>query len=74
MELTIVDRVLICLVEQPRKVAMAMQTAGYTQDQISEAWREARSSKFTESTGLGQDRLTEAGRARGKELIAQFVR
>ena len=68
MELTIVDRLLICLVEQPRNVAMAMRAAGYTQDQISEAWREARSLKFTESTGLGQDRLTRAGRERAAEL------
>ena len=74
MELTIVDRLLICLVEQPKNVAMAMRTAGYTQEQISEAWRQARSTKLTESTGLGQDRLTEAGRTRGKDLIARFVR
>lgn len=74
MELTTVDRLLICLVEQPRNVAMAMRTAGYTQEQISEAWREARSSKFTESTGLGQYRLTESGRMSGKDLIEQFIR
>jgi hypothetical protein len=74
MELTILDQLLICLFEQPRNVAMTMRAAGYTQDQISEAWREARSLKLTESTGLGQDRLTSAGRARGTDLIARFVR
>jgi hypothetical protein len=44
------------------------------QGQISEAWREAPTFKLTGSTGLGQDRLTEAGRTRGKDLIEQFVR
>ena len=31
-----VDRLLICLVEQPLNMAMTMRTAGYTQDQIPE--------------------------------------
>ena len=32
------------------------------------AWREARSAGFTESTGLGMDRLTPAGKARAVEV------
>jgi len=64
----------VCLFDRIRSVPIAMQDAGYTQDQISEAWREARSSGHTESTELRMDRLTEAGRARGRELVDRFVR
>lgn len=67
MELTIVDQLLVCLVEEPRNVPMAMRAAGYTQDEISAAWREARCAGYTESTGLGMDRLTQAGRRRTQE-------
>lgn len=74
MELTVVDRLVVCLLDQVRNVPMAMRDAGYAQDQISEAWREARAAGYTESTGLGMDRLTDAGRARGLELVARFVR
>jgi hypothetical protein len=55
-------------------VAMTMREAGYTQDQISAAWHEARVMGLTESTGLGRDRLTEFGRARCRELVDRFVR
>ena len=64
MELTIVERLLICLVDQPRNVPMTLRAAGFTQEEISAAWREARTSGYTESTGLGMDRLTPAGRDR----------
>ena len=67
MELMIVDQLLICLVDQPRNVPMAMRADGHTQDAISQAWREARQAGYTESTGLGMDRLTPAGRARAAE-------
>lgn len=68
MELTIVDQLLICLVGQPRNVPMAMRAAGHTQEAISQAWREARQDGYTESTGLGMDRLTPAGKARATEV------
>ena len=68
MELTIVDQLLICLVDQPRNVPMAMRAAGHTQDEISAAWREARSAGYPESTGLGMDRFTPAGKARAAEV------
>jgi hypothetical protein len=74
MELTIVDRIILCLFDQVRNVAMAMREAGYTQDQISAAWHDARALGLTESTGLGRDRLTEVGTARGRELVERFVR
>lgn len=70
MELTIVDRLLVCLVDQPRNVPMTLRAAGYTQDEISTAWREARTAGYTESTGLGMDRLTPAGKARAISLGA----
>jgi glycerol dehydrogenase-like iron-containing ADH family enzyme len=68
MELDIVDQLLICIADQPRNVPMAMRDLGYTQDQISEAWTAARAARYTESTGLGMDRLTDAGRTRAREL------
>ena len=42
--------------------------AGHTQDEISAAWNFARSTGYTDSTGLGADRLTAAGRARAAAL------
>jgi len=74
MELTIVDRIILCLFNQVRNVAMTLREAGYTQDQISAAWHEARAIGLTESTGLGRDRLTELGKARCRELVGRFVR
>lgn len=74
MAITIVDQLLICLLDQAGNVPMAMRAAGYTQDQISEAWREARRAGYTEATGLGMDRLTEDGRARGFGLVEEFMR
>ena len=68
MELTIVDQLLIYLVEEPRNVPMAMRAAGHRQDEISVAWREAPSAGYTESTGLGMDRLTPAGKARASKV------
>ena len=67
MELTIVDRLLVTLYDEPRNVPMAMREAGYSQDEVSAAWREARSAGYTESTGLGMDRLTPAAKARALE-------
>jgi hypothetical protein len=55
-----VDRLLVFLMEDRRTVLDRMATAGYTEDQIREAWDQARAAGFTESTGLGQDRLTAA--------------
>lgn len=74
MEFTIVDRLVVCLYEQARDVPMVMRDAGYTQDEVSAAWREARAAGHTESSGLGRDRLTAAGKERGRELVERFVR
>jgi hypothetical protein len=39
-----------------------MMALGFSEEEMREAWDEARAAGFTESTGLGQDRLTENGR------------
>ena len=41
-----------------------MAAAGYTEAETQGAWNYARVAGYTESTGLGQDRLTVAGRER----------
>jgi hypothetical protein len=38
--------------------------AGFTEDEVRGAWNFARSTGYTEATGLGADRLTAAGRTR----------
>ena len=68
--MTALDRLLTFLHEGKSRVAHLMASAGYSEDQIREAWDEARRLGFTESTGLGQDRLTEAGRARAGASMA----
>jgi hypothetical protein len=68
MELDIVDQLLICLADQPRNVPMTMRGLGYTQEQISKAWTDARAARYTESTELGADRLTPSGRARAADV------
>ena len=35
MELTIVDRLVVCLYDRVRNVPMAMSEVGYSQDQVS---------------------------------------
>lgn len=41
---------------------------GYREEEMRDAWDQVRAAGFTESTGLGQDPLTEKGRARVIEL------
>jgi hypothetical protein len=45
-----------------------MRALGCSETQVLAAWDQARAAGFTESTGLGQDGLTEKGRARVHEL------
>ena len=49
------------------------RAAGHTQDEISAAWRSARVAGYTESTGLGMDRLTPAGKARASEINSRVL-
>ncbi len=67
----LVDRLLAILAgPNPRAASRQLMAAGYTEDEVRGAWNFARSAGYTESTGLGADRLTAAGKARGRELIS----
>ena len=44
---------------------------GYTEDEVRGAWNLARAAGYTESTGLGMDRLTAAGKARAAEVKSE---
>ena len=68
MGLSAFDQLLALLLQGKSRVAAQMMSAGFSEDEIREAWDEARAAGFTESTGLGQDRLTEDGRARASKL------
>jgi hypothetical protein len=61
------DQLLVLLLEGKSRVADLLRVAGFTEDEVMEAWDQARAAGFTESTGLGQDRLTEKGRIRASE-------
>ncbi|HJQ94970.1 MAG TPA: hypothetical protein VJ935_04585 [Acidimicrobiia bacterium] len=63
-----VDTLLALLVEDTRNIPARMRAAGFGETELLEAWDKARKLGFTESTGLGQDRLTEAGRAKANYL------
>lgn len=45
-----------------------MLALGVTEEEIGEAFNEARRAGFTEATGLSADRLMEAGRARAASI------
>ena len=64
MGLSAVDQLLVFLLEGKRRVAQEMMSLGFSEEEMRDAWDQARAAGFTESTGLGQDRLTEEGRAR----------
>jgi hypothetical protein len=48
----------------PRYASQQLMAAGHSEDEVRGAWNFARSAGFTESSGLGQDRLTPAGKAK----------
>ena len=56
-------QLLAFLVEDRRNIPEHMAAAGYTEDEVRGAWNYCRQAGFTEPTGLGADRLTEAGRS-----------
>lgn len=64
----VVDTLLILLLEDSHNVSSRMAAAGFGEDDVREARDEARRQGFTEATGLGADRLTEAGRRRAIHL------
>ena len=64
----LVDRLLSILIGPDRSTATRqLVAAGYTEDEVRGAWNFARAAGYTESTGLGMDRLTPAGRRRTQE-------
>ena len=65
----LVDGLLLILVGPDRTTAnRQLMAAGYTEDEVRGAWNFARAAGFTESTGLGMDRVTPAGKARASEV------
>ena len=68
----LVDR-LLAILAGPHSGAASRQlmAAGYTEDEVRGAWNFARSAGYTESTGLGADRLTAAGKARAAEVKSE---
>lgn len=63
----LVDQLLAILTgPNPGFASQQLRAAGYAEDEIRGAWNYARAAGYTERTGLGQDRLTDAGRARAK--------
>jgi len=48
----------------PRYASQQLMAAGHSEDEVTGAWNFARAAGFTESSGLGADRLTAAGKAR----------
>lgn len=68
----LVDQLLAILAGPDSRLAsQQLMAAGHTEDEVRGAWNFARAAGFTEPTGLGADRLTEAGRRRASKLTAQ---
>jgi hypothetical protein len=60
----LVDQLLAILAgPNPRYPSQQLMAAGHTEDEVRGAWNFARAAGFTESSGLGADRLTDKGRA-----------
>ena len=65
----LVDQLLAILAgPNPEFASRQLRAAGHSEDEIRGAWNFARATGYTESTGLGQDRLTPAGRARAADV------
>ena len=55
----------------PGFASQQLHAAGYGEDEVRGAWNFARAAGYTESTGLGADRLTSAGRRRIQEIRSE---
>lgn len=65
----LVDQLLAILTgPNPEFASQQLRAAGYQEDEIRGGWNYARSAGYTESTGLGQDRVTPAGRVRAATM------
>ncbi|MBA2725729.1 MAG: hypothetical protein H0U53_07050 [Actinobacteria bacterium] len=60
------DQLLIFLLEDRSTAPARMAAAGFSEDEIRGAWNYARKAGYTEATGLGADRLTDAGKIRAQ--------
>lgn len=67
--MVLVDQLLSILAgPNPGAASRQLMAAGYSEDEVRGAWNFARCAGYTESTGLGADRLTAAGKARAAEV------
>ena len=65
----LVDQLLAILAgPNPGFASQQLYTAGFAEDKVRGAWNFARAAGYTTSTGLGEDRLTMAGKARAQEI------
>jgi hypothetical protein len=65
----LVNRLLAILAgPNPRYASQQLMALGHTEDEVRGAWNFARAAGYTESTGLGAERLTRAGEARAAEV------
>ena len=62
------DQLLVLLAEGTRNIADRMAAAGFTEEEVRGAWNFARNAGWGAPTGLGADKITEAGRARAQRL------
>lgn len=68
----LVDQLLVILAgPNPGFASRQLMAAGYAEDEIRGAWNFARAAGYTESTGLGADRLTPAGKVRAAHVGSQ---
>ena len=51
----------------PGFASQQLMAVGHGEDEVRGAWNFARAAGYTESTGLGADRLTPAGKARAAD-------
>ena len=67
----LVDQLLAILAgPNSRLASQQLMAAGHTEDEVRGAWNFARAAGYTESTGLGADRLTPQGKARAQQIGA----
>jgi hypothetical protein len=65
----LVDHLLTILAgPDPGFASRQLMATGYGEDEIRGAWNFARAAGYTGSSGLGQDRITPAGRARAATI------
>lgn len=67
----LVERLLAILAgANPRCATQDLMASGHSEDEVRGAWNFAPAGGLTESSGLGADRLTEAGRKRATEIAS----